>query len=438
MCIYNELIERRVNLCVVGLGYVGMPLAVEFANKFNVIGFDINKHKVDLYRDGIDCTNEVGSDAIKNSGVNFTSEEVNLDKAKFFVIAVPTPIHSDNTPDLQPLISVSEIVGKHLKRGDYVVYESTVSPGITEDICRPILEEMSGLMCGQDFKIGYSPERINPGDQVHRLKNTVKIVSGIDKESLEEISKVYSSILENGVYKAENIKIAEAAKIIENSQRDVNIAFMNEISVIFNKMGIETSKVLEAAQTKWNFQPFKPGLVGGHCIGVDPYYLIYASERKGYKPELLMASRKINDGMGEFIAQLVIKKMIKNNINISNAKVGILGFAFKENCPDIRNTKVYSIIKALQEYEINVVVADDYVDKDEVEESYGVKIIPENDVNDLDVLVLAVLHDKYLKYDEQELANKFKDDSNNRLLIDVKGIFRDDERIKEKFNCCSL
>jgi UDP-N-acetyl-D-galactosamine dehydrogenase len=438
MSIYKNLVEGKANLCVVGLGYVGMPLAVEFANHFNVIGFDINKHKVDLYRDGIDCTNEVGNDVIKNSGVNFTSEELALDKGSFFVVAVPTPIHGDNRPDLKPLVSVSELIGKHLKKRDFVVYESTVSPGITEEVCIPILEKESGLKCGQDFKVGYSPERINPGDHKHRLKNTVKIVSGIDDEALEMIEKVYMTILENGVYKAENIKIAEAAKIIENSQRDVNIAFMNEISVIFSKMGIDTSKVLDAAKTKWNFQTFNPGLVGGHCIGVDPYYLIYASERKGYKPELLTASRKINDNMGKFISQLVIKKMIENDMFISNAKVGVMGFAFKENCPDIRNTKVYSIIKSLQEYGINIIVADDYVDKDEVKKYYGIDLVPESSIKDIDVLIVAVSHNKYFEYDNEKLDEKFNMDSDNKLLVDIKGIFRNNAAIIKKFKYCSL
>jgi UDP-N-acetyl-D-galactosamine dehydrogenase len=438
MNIYDRLLEKKAALCVVGLGYVGMPLAVEFAYHFNVIGFDINKNKVDLYRQGIDCTNEVGNDVIKNSTVCFTSEESNMDKANFFVVTVPTPVHSDNTPDLEPLIAVSGLVGRHLKKGDFVVFESTVSPGITEEVCIPILEEQSGLKCGQAFKAGYSPERINPGDSVHRLKNTVKIVSGIDDEALDQIGKVYSIILDNGVYKAENIKIAEAAKIIENSQRDVNIAFMNEISVIFDKMGIDTYKVLDAAQTKWNFQNYKPGLVGGHCIGVDPYYLIYASEGKGYKPELLVASRKINDNMGNFISQLVIKKMIQNNMYISSAKVGVLGFAFKENCQDIRNTKVYPIIKSLQEYGINPFVADDCVDKDEVKKYHGIDLISESSLKDLDVLILAVSHNQYLKYGKEELAKKFSCNEGIKLLIDIKGIFRNDNGIRKEFNYCTL
>ena len=341
---FSNLYERIVNgeekISLVGLGYVGMPIAVAFSKKVKVVGFDLNAKKIELYKNGIDPTNEVGDDAIKACTVEFTADETKLREAKFHIVAVPTPVNDDHTPDLSPVEGASTIVGRNLTKGSIVVYESTVYPGVTEDICIPILEKESGLKCGVDFKIGYSPERINPGDRVHRLETIVKIVSGMDEEALDQIAKVYELVVEAGVHRAESIKVAEAAKVIENSQRDINIAFMNELSIIFNKMGIDTQSVLKAAGTKWNFLKFFPGLVGGHCIGVDPYYLTYKAEQLGYHSQIILSGRRINDDMGKYVAESVVKNLIKADVSIKSAKVAILGFTFKENCPDTRNTKI--------------------------------------------------------------------------------------------------
>src|SRR5690554_6877595 len=345
MSLYKQIVNRQEKISLIGLGYVGMPIAVAFAKKTNVIGFDVNKEKIELYKRGIDPTKEVGNEEIKRTTVEFTSDEKRLKEAKFHIIAVPTPVRDDHTPDLSPIESASRTLGRNLTRGSIVVFESTVYPGVTEEVCIPILEKESGLKCGIDFKVGYSPERINPGDKVHRLETIVKVVSGMDEESLNVIAKVYELVVDAGVHRAESIKVAEAAKVIENAQRDINIAFMNELSIIFNKLNIDTLSVLEAASTKWNFLRFYPGLVGGHCIGIDPYYLTYKAEEIGYHSQIILAGRKINDDMGKYVAENVVKNMIKADKPIKGSTVAVFGITFKENCPDVRNTKVVDVIK---------------------------------------------------------------------------------------------
>lgn len=396
-----------------------MPIAVAFSKKVDVIGFDLNKEKIELYKNGIDPTNEVGDEAIKNCTVEFTANEARLKEAKFHIVAVPTPVRDDHMPDLSPVEGASEIVGRNLTKGSIVVYESTVYPGVTEDICVPILEKESGLKCGIDFKIGYSPERINPGDKIHRLETITKIVSGMDEESLEEIAKIYELVVEAGVYKAESIKVAEAAKVIENSQRDINIAFMNELSIIFNKMGIDTQSVLKAAGTKWNFLNFYPGLVGGHCIGVDPYYLTYKAEQEGYHSQIILSGRRINDDMGKYVAENTVKKLIQANKNIKGANVGILGFTFKENCPDTRNTRIIDIVNELNEYEIYPTIVDPIADADEAKKLYGIEFKNLNLLKDLDALIIATSHDKFKEIQKNDFEKMFK---NEKVLIDVKGI----------------
>jgi len=432
MSLYNALLEKHEKVAVIGLGYVGMPIAVAFAKKVNVIGYDLNTKKIDLYRAGIDPTNEVGDDEIKNTKVDFTSDETRLREAKFHIIAVPTPINSDKTPDLSPVEGASSIVGRNLTKGSIVVYESTVYPGVTEDVCVPILERESGLKCGVDFKIGYSPERINPGDKVHRLENIIKIVSGMDEESLDEIAKVYELVIEVGVHRAGSIKVAEAAKVVENSQRDINIAFMNELAMVFDRMGIDTKEVIEAMNTKWNALGFTPGLVGGHCIGVDPYYFVYEAEKLGYHSQIILSGRKINDGMGKFVADAIIKKLILANKVVRQAKVVILGITFKENTPDTRNSKVVDIIDGLREYGIEPIVVDPEADADEAKHEYGIDLVDIKDVKDVDCLVLAVAHDifKQMSWDDiDSLYGEF--DNNEKILIDVKSIL-DRSEIEEK------
>lgn len=452
MSLYESIKNRKEKISVIGLGYVGMPLAIAFAKKADVIGFDINKEKVEQYLKGIDVTNEVGNEALKETTAFFTWEEKYLRDCKFHIVAVPTPINNDKTPNLKPVISASRTVGRNLTKGSIVVYESTVYPGVTEEICVPILEEESGLKCGVDFKVGYSPERINPGDKVHRLENIVKVVSGMDEESLEEIAKVYEMVVEAGVHRAESIKVAEAAKVIENSQRDINIAFMNELSIIFNKLGIDTKAVLEAAGTKWNFLKFTPGLVGGHCIGVDPYYLTYKAEQIGYHSQIILAGRKINDDMGKYVAENTVKKMIQANKQIKGAKVAILGITFKENCPDSRNTKVVDIIHELEEYGIEVKVFDPVANAKEVKEEYGIDLCSMEDIKDIDAVIVTVAHEECKNIKLEDLKKLYKDyyDQNNevleeiaaaldkdcdnrkQVLIDVKGIF--DRKEAENMN----
>jgi len=432
MNLYDKIVKKEEKIAVIGLGYVGMPIAVAFAKKINVIGFDINKKKIELYKAGIDPTNEVGNEEIKTTSVEFTSDEARLKEAKFHVVAVPTPINSDKTPDLSPVEGASRIVGRNLVKGSVVVYESTVYPGVTEDICIPILEEESGLKCGVDFKIGYSPERINPGDKVHRLENIIKVVSGIDGESLEQIAKVYELVIEVGVHRARSIKVAEAAKVVENSQRDINIAFMNELAMVFDRMGIDTKEVINAMNTKWNALKFTPGLVGGHCIGVDPYYFVYEAEKLGYHSQIILSGRKINDGMGKFVADAIIKKLILANKVVRQAKVVILGITFKENTPDTRNSKVVDIIDSLREYGIKPIIVDPEADAEEAKYEYGIDLVDIKDIKDVDCLVLAVAHDSFKQMSWKDLDSLYGDFNNkDKVLIDVKSIL-DRNEIEEK------
>ena len=418
--LYEKLVAKEEKLSLVGLGYVGMPIAVAFAKKIDVVGFDLNEAKIELYKSGVDPTNEVGDDAIKATTIDFTADETKLREAKFHIVAVPTPVNDDHTPDLTPVESASRIVGRNLTKGSIIVYESTVYPGVTEDVCIPILEKESGLTCGVDFKVGYSPERINPGDKVHRLETITKIVSGMDEETLDVVAKVYELVVEAGVYRAESIKVAEAAKVIENSQRDINIAFMNELSIIFNKMGIDTQAVLKAAGTKWNFLNFYPGLVGGHCIGVDPYYLTYRAEMLGYHSQIILAGRRINDDMGKYVAENVVKNLIAADKAVKNAKVAILGFTFKENCPDTRNTKIIDIVNELKEYGITPVIADPEADAAEAKHLYGIEFVDMSSVKDMDAVILAVAHDEFKSLSMEDIAKLFGE--GQKVLLDIKGL----------------
>lgn len=418
--LYSNLVEHKEKLSLVGLGYVGMPIAVAFAKKINVVGFDLNAAKINLYKNGIDPTREVGDEAIKASTVEFTAEETKLREAKFHIVAVPTPVNDDHTPDLSPVEGASEILGRNLTKGSIVVFESTVYPGVTEDVCVPILERESGLKCGVDFKIGYSPERINPGDKVHRLETIKKIVSGMDAETLDVVAKVYELVVEAGVHRAESIKVAEAAKVIENSQRDINIAFMNELSIIFNKMGIDTQSVLKAAGTKWNFLNFYPGLVGGHCIGVDPYYLTYKAEMLGYHSQIILSGRRINDDMGKYVAENVVKNLIAADKAVRNARVAILGFTFKENCPDTRNSKIIDIVNELREYGIEPMIADPTADADEAKRLYGIEFVDMNTMKNMDAVVLAVAHSEFKALTMADIDAMFGE--GEKVLVDVKGL----------------
>lgn len=431
MSLYEKIVNKEEKISLVGLGYVGMPIAVAFARKVQVIGYDLNVAKIDLYKNGIDPTNEVGNEVIKNTTVEFTSDESKLKEAKFHIVAVPTPVNDDHTPDLTPVEGASRILGRNLTKGSIVVFESTVYPGVTEEVCVPILEKESGLKCGVDFKIGYSPERINPGDKVHRLETITKIVSGMDEETLDEVAKVYELVVEAGVHRAESIKVAEAAKVIENSQRDINIAFMNELSIIFNKMGIDTKAVLEAAGTKWNFLKFAPGLVGGHCIGVDPYYLTYKAEQLGYHSQIILSGRRINDDMGKYVAESIVKNMIAADIPVKNANVAILGFTFKENCPDTRNTKIIDIYKELGEYGITPVVVDTTADAAEAERLYGIRFGAMDDIKDMDAVIIAVAHDEFMKLTKEDIKGFFAKENKVKVLADIKGILDRKEYEKE-------
>ena len=423
MSLYEKIVNGEEKISLVGLGYVGMPIAVAFSKKVKVVGFDLNAKKIELYKNGIDPTNEVGDEAIKACTVEFTADESKLREAKFHIVAVPTPVNDDHTPDLTPVEGASTIVGRNLTKGSIVVYESTVYPGVTEDICIPILEKESGLKCGVDFKVGYSPERINPGDKVHRLETIVKIVSGMDDESLDQIAKVYELVVEAGVHRAESIKVAVAAKVIENSQRDINIAFMNELSIIFNKMGIDTQSVLKAAGTKWNFLKFFPGLVGGHCIGVDPYYLTYKAEQLGYHSQIILSGRRINDDMGKYVAESIVKNLIKADVAIKSAKVAILGFTFKENCPDTRNTKIIDIYNELKEYGITATVADPAADADEAKWLYGMEFVDMSTIKDCDAVILAVAHEEFKTLTQADFDKMFKSgDNSTKVLADIKGL----------------
>ena len=421
MDLYKQLVNRETKLSLIGLGYVGMPIAVAFAKKVDVIGFDLNADKIALYKQGIDPTHEEGDDMIRRTTVDFTSDPTRLREARFHIVAVPTPVNPDHTPDLEPLKSASCLLGRNLTHGSVVVFESTVYPGVTEEFCVPILEQESGLVCGRDFKVGYSPERINPGDKEHRLAKIRKVVSGMDAETLDCVARVYGLVVEAGVYRAESIRVAEAAKVIENCQRDINIAFMNELSIIFNRMGIDTKSVLEAAGTKWNFLKFQPGLVGGHCIGVDPYYLTYKAEKLGYHSQIILAGRRINDDMGKYVAENCVKSLIAAGKNVRGANVAILGFTFKENCPDTRNTRVIDIVHELQEYGITPVVADPAADAAEAKRLYGIEFADLNDIRNMDAVILAVAHDGFKSFNPAEM-NKFFAPGRN-VLLDIKGIF---------------
>ncbi len=418
--LYEDLLSGKEKLSLVGLGYVGMPIAVAFAEKIKVVGYDLNESKIELYKSGIDPTREVGDEAVKNSSVEFTADETKLREAKFHIAAVPTPVNDDHTPDLTPVEGASEILGRNLTKGSVVVFESTVYPGVTEDVCVPILERESGLKCGEDFKIGYSPERINPGDKVHRLESIMKIVSGMDDITLDIVAKVYSLVVKAGVHRAESIKVAEAAKVIENSQRDINIAFMNELSIIFNKMGIDTQSVLKAAGTKWNFLKFYPGLVGGHCIGVDPYYLTYKAEMLGYHSQVILAGRRINDDMGKYAAQNAVKKLISADKSVKGARVAILGFTFKENCPDTRNTKVIDIVNELREYGIEPVICDPEADSAEAKRLYGIEFKDISSIKNADAVILAVAHDEFKKFTIDDIGAFFGE--GRKVLLDIKGL----------------
>lgn len=428
MSLYEKILNREEKIALIGLGYVGMPIAVAFAEKVDVIGFDINEKKIELYKSGIDPTHEVGNDAIAACSVDFTCNENRIKEAKFIIVAVPTPVNQDKTPDLSPVIGASEVVGRNLVKGSIVVYESTVYPGVTENICVPILEKESGLKCGIDFKVGYSPERINPGDKVHRLENITKIVSGMDKESLDEIKNIYDLVIEVGTYPVSTIKTAEAIKVVENSQRDINIAFMNELAIVFDRMGIDTNEVVDGMNTKWNALGFRPGLVGGHCIGVDPYYFVYEAEKLGYHSQIILAGRKVNDGMGAFIADAAIKQMVLEGKSPRNAKVAIFGLTFKENCPDTRNSKVEDIIVRLQEYGIRPIIVDPWASERDAMHEYGVILTPLKDVKELDCLILAVAHEEFRKMSITEYIRLFADIPNEqKVLVDVKGILNTKE-----------
>ena len=424
MSLYEKIVNKEEKIALVGLGYVGMPIAVAFAKKVNVIGYDLNTKKIELYKNGIDPTKEVGDDAIRKTTVDFTDDERKLQEAKFIIVAVPTPVNTDHTPDLTPVVGASEIVGRNLTKGSIVVYESTVYPGCTEDVCIPILERESGLKCGEDFKIGYSPERINPGDKVHRLENIHKIVSGMDEESLEEIRNIYNLVIEVGTYPVSNIKTAEAIKVVENSQRDINIAFMNELAMVFDRMGIDTNEVVDGMNTKWNALGFRPGLVGGHCIGVDPYYFTYEGEKLGYHSQIILNGRIVNDSMGAYVADAAIKEMIAAGQAPKKSKVVILGLTFKENCPDTRNSKVYDIVKQFRRYGITPVVADPWASEEDARREYGIDLKKIEDIHDVDCIIVAVAHNEFKKIGLSNIKKLYKDSlDTEKVLLDIKGIF---------------
>ena len=421
MDILSRLEKGEGKLAVIGLGYVGLPLAAAYAKHFPVLGFDLNERKIDAYRRGIDVTEELGDEELQKTPIEYTSDPQRLSEACFLIIAVPTPINGDKTPDLYPVKSATCIVGKHLAKGSIVVYESTVYPGVTEDICRPLLEKESGLLCGRDFKIGYSPERINPGDKVHRLQSIVKIVSGMDEDSQREIAAVYRRVIDN-IYEAPDIRVAEAAKLVENAQRDINIAFMNELSMVFHRMGIDTNEVAKAMDTKWNALGFRPGLVGGHCIGIDPYYFIYEAENLGYHSQIIAAGRRINDGMSEFVAQEIVKAMLRIGMDASKAKVFLLGMTFKEDCPDTRNSRAVDVFRHLEEFGIHPTASDPLADPEEFQGEYGISLAPVEEIHDADCLVFLVSHRTYREFSMEDMGRLFGKEG-KKLLIDVKSIY---------------
>ena len=430
LTLYNMILKGEESLAVVGLGYVGMPIALAFAKKgVKVIGYDINPKIISLYQSGVDPTKEVGDKAIKESTVYFTNKEEELKRAKFFIVAVPTPINTDHTPDLTPDISASEIVGRNLTKGSIIVYESTVYPGCTEDVCVPILEKNSKLKYGIEFKVGYSPERINPGDKIHRLHNIKKIVSGMDIDTLNIVKAIYDIVIEVGTYPVSNIRTAEAIKVVENSQRDINIAFMNELAMVFDRMDIDTNEVVDGMNTKWNALGFRPGLVGGHCIGVDPYYFTYEAEKLGYHSQIILNGRIVNDSMGSYIADAAIKQMIIAGQTPKKSKVVIFGLTFKENCPDTRNSKVVDIIKRLESYDINPVLIDPWASENDVEREYGIRLNKPEEGNDADCIIIAVAHDEFKKKKVCELKKMYKANlsDDQKVLIDVKGLYTKEE-----------
>ncbi|MBX2949615.1 MAG: nucleotide sugar dehydrogenase [Crocinitomicaceae bacterium] len=419
--IYDKLVAKESKLAVIGLGYVGLPIALEFAKKIKVVGFDINQGRVDLMKQGIDPSNELVKEDFANSDITFTADLNDLKDVEFFIVAVPTPIDDSNLPDLKPLLGASRTVGQVLKKGDYVVFESTVYPGCTEEDCIPILEEQSGLKFHTDFKVGYSPERINPGDKQHTLQNVVKVVSGCDDESLDQIAKTYELVVAAGVHRAPTIKVAEAAKIIENTQRDVNIALINELSIIFNRLGINTFDVLEAAGTKWNFLKFTPGLVGGHCIGVDPYYLTHKAQQAGYHSKVITSGRYVNDSMGFYIGKQTVKKILAKGKHIQDAKVLVMGATFKEDVSDIRNSKVIDVVNELKSFQVKVDLVDPHASSDEMQHEYGVGLVS-TPTNDYDAIIVAVNHKEYTALTEADFRALLKDDQG--IFVDVKGIFK--------------
>ncbi|WP_298518327.1 nucleotide sugar dehydrogenase [uncultured Methanobrevibacter sp.] len=431
---FEELCSKNKTVAIVGLGYVGLPLAVLFSKKYDVIGFDIDDEKIELYKRGIDMTCELPEGSLENSSIRFTSDENDLKSASFIIVSVPTPINDNNNPDFRFVISASEVVGRNLQKDSIVVYESTVYPGVTEDLCIPILENESNLKCIDDFKVGYSPERINPGDKKNKVENITKIVSGIDDESLDVISKVYDNVLNNGVYEADSIKVAEAAKIVENITRDVNIALVNEFAMIFDKMGINTVDVIEAAGTKWNFQKYYPGLVGGHCIGIDPYYLLYKSKKLNFNPKLIEVSREINENLSDFIIKNIIYQMIENDVVVKKSKVLVLGITFKENCNDIRNSKIINVINELDKLGIDITVSDYFADENQVKKIYGIDLKNDYD-GQYDAVIIAVAHDRYKEITYEQLVNLSK---NKPIVIDLKSILSEDIRKNENISYWSL
>lgn len=428
MDLYEKILNREESLAVLGLGYVGLPLAVAFAKRVRVIGFDLNKEKIALYRQGVDPTLEVGDEAIRSTSVEFTVDDSRLREAKFHIVAVPTPINQDKTPDLSPVVAASRLLGKNLTKGSVVVYESTVYPGVTEDVCVPVLEEASGLRCGEDFKVGYSPERINPGDKVHTLETIRKIVSGMDGESLHVIQKVYDLVIRAGTYPVSNIKTAEAIKVVENSQRDINIAFMNELAMIFDRMDIDTNEVVDGMNTKWNALNFRPGLVGGHCIGVDPYYFTYEAEKLGYHSQIILSGRKVNDGMGEFVANAAIRQMVLTGKAPRKMRTAVLGLTFKENCPDIRNSKVMDIINVLREYGVEPVVSDPWASEVEAMRTYGLRLTGLDEIRNMDCILVAVAHSRFAEQGLAFIDAMFSPGRpQEKVLIDVKGMLDREE-----------
>lgn len=431
MTLYDRIIAGEEKVAVVGLGYVGMPIAVAFAKHVKVIGFDLNQKKIELYQSGVDPTHEVGDEGVKASTVAFTADETRLQEAKFHIVAVPTPVNDDHTPDLSPVEGASTILGRNLTKGSVVVFESTVYPGVTEDVCVPILERESGLTCGVDFKIGYSPERINPGDKVHRLETIRKVVSGMDEETCDVIANVYNIVIQAGTFKVSSIKTAEAIKVVENSQRDINIAFMNELAMVFDRMGIDTAEVVAGMNTKWNALGFRPGLVGGHCIGVDPYYFTYEAEKLGYHSQIIAAGRKVNDGMGAFVADATIKQLVLAGKKVRDAKVVILGITFKENCPDTRNSKVADIIHELAEYGIRPQVVDPVANAADAKREYGVELVNLDDVRNADCVILAVAHDAFRALGVEGINGLFAAMENaEKVVVDVKSLL--DKKAMEK------